>query len=119
LLQGIRIPTLGSFDVVPTETLVGNKTVILQMPVFHLARNLGGAQNMDNKDNLPGGKQLEPLKYARVALEASVSRRKAESCILGTTSLLCHCLQKGTGVAFVLRDVGVLLMGGSRVHMRF
>ncbi|NWH95580.1 CCD81 protein, partial [Aegithalos caudatus] len=119
LLQGIRIPTLGSFDVVHTETLVGNRTVILQRPVFHLARNLAGAQNLENKDNLPGRKQLEPLKYSRVAVDASVSRRKAECCILGTTSLLHHCLHRGASVALVLRDLGVLLMEGSRVHMRF
>ncbi|NWZ73959.1 CCD81 protein, partial [Acrocephalus arundinaceus] len=106
LLQGVRIPTLGSFDVVCTETLVGNKAVILQMPVFHLARNLEGVQNLENKDDVPGGKKLEPLKYAKVAVEASVSRRKAECCILGTTSLLYHCLEKGVSVAFVLRDVG-------------
>ncbi|NXR53369.1 CCD81 protein, partial [Hippolais icterina] len=67
----------------------------------------------------PGGKKLEPLKYARVAVEASVSRRKAECCILGTTSLLYHCLEKGVSVAFVLRDVGVLLIEGSKVQMRF
>lgn len=42
-----------------------------------------------------------------------------ECCILGTTSLLHHCLQKGASIAFVLRDVGVLLIEGSRVQMRF
>ncbi|NXA73690.1 CCD81 protein, partial [Thryothorus ludovicianus] len=67
----------------------------------------------------PGNKQLETLKYAKVATEASVSRRKVESCILGTTSLLHHCLQKGVSVAFVLRDMGVLLMEDSTVQMRF
>lgn len=39
---------------VHTETLVGNRSVILQMPVFHLARNLGGVQSLENKDELPG-----------------------------------------------------------------
>ncbi|NXI06552.1 CCD81 protein, partial [Irena cyanogastra] len=67
----------------------------------------------------PGDKQLEPLKYAKVATEASVSRRTVESCILSTTSLLYHCLEKGVSVAFVLRDVGVLLIEGSMVQMRF
>ncbi|NXA88844.1 CCD81 protein, partial [Melanocharis versteri] len=67
----------------------------------------------------PEGKQLEPLKYAKVAMEASVSRRKVECCILGTTSLLYHCLEKGVSVAFVLKDVGVLLIEGSTVQMRF
>ncbi|NXR60597.1 CCD81 protein, partial [Rhadina sibilatrix] len=66
-----------------------------------------------------GGKQLEPLKYAEVAVEASVSRRRAECCILGTTSLLYRCLEKGVSVALVLRGVGVLLIEGSRVQMRF
>ncbi|NXU30032.1 CCD81 protein, partial [Thalassarche chlororhynchos] len=96
LLQGVRIPTLGSFDVVPTQTQVGDETVTIKRPVFRLARNLGGVHNlMDNKDNLPGNKVLEPLKYAKVAVDASVSRRKVEGCILGTTSLLSHCLGKG------------------------
>ncbi|NXM27604.1 CCD81 protein, partial [Oxyruncus cristatus] len=67
----------------------------------------------------PGDKQLEPLKYAEVAVQASVSRRKAESCILGTTSLLYHCLAKGESVAFILSDVGVLLIEGRKAHMRF
>ncbi|NWU10468.1 CCD81 protein, partial [Cephalopterus ornatus] len=120
LLQGVRVPTLGSFDVVHTETHVGDKTVTLQRPVFYLARNLGGVSNlMDNNMDLTGDKQLEPLKYAEVAVQASVSRRKAESCILGTTSLLYQCLAKGESVAFILRDVGVLLIEGRKAHMRF
>ncbi|XP_027556918.1 uncharacterized protein LOC113976176 [Neopelma chrysocephalum] len=120
LLQGIRVPTLGSFDVVHTEIPVGDRTVTLQRPVFYLARNLGGVSNlMDNNVDLTGDKPLEPLKHAEVAAEASVSRRKAESCILGTTSLLYHCLAKGVSAAFVLRDVGVLLIEGRRAHMRF
>ncbi|XP_051667899.1 coiled-coil domain-containing protein 81-like [Manacus candei] len=118
--KGIRVPTLGSFDVAHTEIPVGDRTVTLQRPVFYLARNLGGVSNlMDTNTDLTGDKPLEPLKYAEVALEASVSRRKAESCVLGTTSLLYHCLAKGVGAAFVLRDVGVLLIEGRRAHMRF
>ncbi|XP_032568318.1 coiled-coil domain-containing protein 81-like [Chiroxiphia lanceolata] len=118
--KGVRVPTLGSFDVVHTETPVGDRTVTLQRPMFYLARNLGGVSNlMDNNIDLTGDKPLEPLKYAEVAVEASVSRRKAESCILGTTSLLYHCLAKGESAAFILRDVGVLLIEGRRAHMRF
>ncbi|KAM6225514.1 coiled-coil domain-containing protein 81-like isoform 1-T1 [Spheniscus humboldti] len=120
LQKGVRIPTLGSFDVVPTRIQVGNEIVIIQRPVLRLARNLGGVHNlMDNKDDLPGDKELEPLKYAKVATDASVSRRKAEGCILGITSLLSQCLGKGENVALVLRDVGVLLIEGRRVQMKF
>ncbi|NWI80014.1 CCD81 protein, partial [Dryoscopus gambensis] len=67
----------------------------------------------------PGAKELETLKYARVAAQASMSWKKVEGCIFGTTSLLYHCLEKGVSVAFVLRDVGVLLIEGGSVQMRF
>ena len=59
------------------------------------------------------------MKYAKVAVDAAVSVRKVEDCIQGTTSLLSHCLGKGENVALVLRDVGVLLIEGRRVEMRF
>ncbi|KAF1596378.1 Coiled-coil domain-containing protein 81, partial [Eudyptes moseleyi] len=107
LLQGVRIPTLGSFDAVPQRIQAGDEAVIIQRPVFRLARNLVVVHNlMDDKDYLPGNKELEPLKYAKVATDASVSRRKVESCILGVMSLLSHCVGKGENVALVLRNVG-------------
>ncbi|NWY58023.1 CCD81 protein, partial [Chionis minor] len=67
----------------------------------------------------PGNKELEPLKCSKVALEASVSRQKADSCIRGTASLLSRCLGKGENVALILKDVGVLLIEGPKVRMRF
>ncbi|KFQ26040.1 Coiled-coil domain-containing protein 81, partial [Merops nubicus] len=67
----------------------------------------------------PGHKELEPLQYCKVAAAASVSRRKAEACIEGTTSLLSRCLSNGENVALVLGDVGVLLVEGSKVAMKF
>ncbi|NXP11209.1 CCD81 protein, partial [Thinocorus orbignyianus] len=67
----------------------------------------------------PGNKELQPLQYAKVARAASVSRQKVEGCIQGITSLLSHCLGKGENVALVLRDIGVLLIEGLKVKMRF
>ncbi|XP_076219736.1 coiled-coil domain-containing protein 81-like [Aptenodytes patagonicus] len=100
--SGVPIPTLGSFDAVPQWIQAGNEAVIIQRPVFRLARNLVVVHNlMDDKDYLPGNKELEPLKYAKVATDASVSRRK------------------GANVALVLRNVGVLLIEGRRVEMKF
>ncbi|NXV72326.1 CCD81 protein, partial [Atlantisia rogersi] len=105
--QGVRIPALGSFDVVPTWTQDGKKDVVIQTPVFQLARNLVDVHDLrDNKDYLPGNKELEPLKYGEVAAAASVSRWKVVACIQGTLSSLSHCLGMGENVALVLRDVG-------------
>ncbi|KAM7074313.1 uncharacterized protein J5F26_017452 [Ciconia maguari] len=120
LHKGVRIPTLGSFDAVPKRIHVGGEVVTIRKPVFHLARNLAVVHNlMDNKAYLPGNKELEPLKYAKVAAAASVSRRKVEGCIQGTMSLLSHCLRKGQNVALILKDIGLLLIEGTKVQMKF
>ncbi|NXE84852.1 CCD81 protein, partial [Cochlearius cochlearius] len=67
----------------------------------------------------PGNKELEPMKYSKVAADAFVSRQKVEACVLGTTSLLSLCLGKGENIALVLRDMGVLLIEDRRVQMKF
>ncbi|NXU81590.1 CCD81 protein, partial [Oreotrochilus melanogaster] len=67
----------------------------------------------------PGNKELEPLKYSKVATATCVSRQKVECCIQGTTSLLSHCLGKGQNVALILKDLGVLLIEGTKVNMKF
>ncbi|KFR17236.1 Coiled-coil domain-containing protein 81, partial [Opisthocomus hoazin] len=67
----------------------------------------------------PGHKEVEPLKYFRVATEASVSRQKVEDCIQGTLSHLSHCLGNGENIAFILKDVGVLIIEGTKVQVQF
>ncbi|NXW25949.1 CCD81 protein, partial [Circaetus pectoralis] len=67
----------------------------------------------------PGNKELEALKYAKVAAATCMSRQKVESCIQGTISLLSYCLGKGENIALALRDIGVLLIEGRRVQMKF
>ncbi|XP_040437223.1 coiled-coil domain-containing protein 81-like isoform X2 [Falco naumanni] len=120
LHKGVRIPTLGYFDVVPTQMQVGTKTVTLHKPIFCLSRVLRDIHNLtDNRDDLSDNKVLEPVKYAEVAADADVSRRKVEICILGTTSLLSQCLGKGKSIALVLRDIGLLLIEDKKVEMRF
>ncbi|NXF42140.1 CCD81 protein, partial [Nyctibius bracteatus] len=107
LLQGVRIPSIGSFDVIPKRIQVGDEVVTMQKPVFRLARNLIVVHNLtDNKSYLPGNKEVEALKYNKVAEAIKVSRQKVEHCIQGTASLLSRCLGKGENVALVLSDIG-------------
>ncbi|NXF56306.1 CCD81 protein, partial [Oceanites oceanicus] len=67
----------------------------------------------------PGNKELEPFKYTKVAAATSLSLRKVESCIQGTMSLLSYCLGKGENVGLILKDIGVLLVEGRKVQMKF
>ncbi|NXG78290.1 CCD81 protein, partial [Baryphthengus martii] len=107
LLQGVRIPTLGSFEVIPQQVQVGKEVLTIPKPTFRLARNLVDVHDLpDDKDLLPGNKELEPLKYFKAASAVAVSRRKVEICVEGTTSLLWQCLAKGHNVALVLKDLG-------------
>ncbi|XP_053913850.1 coiled-coil domain-containing protein 81-like [Cuculus canorus] len=118
--KGVRIPTLGSFDIVPTQIKVGDEAVTIQRPMFYLARNLVAEHNLtDDKDYLPGHKELQPLKYSKVATAASVSRRKAEICIQGTIAFLSVCLGKGNNIALVLKDIGVLVIERKKVQIKF
>ncbi|KFO99966.1 Coiled-coil domain-containing protein 81, partial [Calypte anna] len=66
-----------------------------------------------------GIKELQPIKYVKVAKATFVSWRKVENCIQGTTSLLCLCLGKGKNIALVLKDIGVLLIEDLRVQMKY
>ncbi|XP_066841282.1 coiled-coil domain-containing protein 81-like isoform X1 [Anser cygnoides] len=118
--KGVRIPTLGSFDIIQKRIQAGDTAVILQWPVFHLATNLINTHHLvDSKGSLPAHKKLEPLRRAKVAADACVSWQKAESCIRGTMSLISQCLREGENIALVLRDVGVLLIEGTGVEMKF
>ncbi|NXT27005.1 CCD81 protein, partial [Syrrhaptes paradoxus] len=67
----------------------------------------------------PDNQELEPFKYSKVATATCMSRRQVENCVQGTMSLFSHCLGKGENVALVLRDIGVLLIEGKKVYMRF
>ncbi|XP_035170150.1 coiled-coil domain-containing protein 81-like [Oxyura jamaicensis] len=90
------------------------------MPTFHLARNLIVTHNLtDDKEYLPGHKELEPLRVAEVAASICMSQQRVEKCIQGTTTLISCCLGKGENIALVLKDIGVLLIEGTRVQMKF
>ncbi|XP_031412130.1 uncharacterized protein LOC109370442 [Meleagris gallopavo] len=116
----VRIPTFGSFSMASEGVEAEDGTVTLQWPAFRLARNLVGSHNLMEREECPTGhKEVEPLKYAEVAAAASVTWQTGTACIFDTTSLVFHCLRKGENIAFVLKDIGVLLIEEMRVQMKF
>jgi len=61
-LQGVRIPTLGSFNIICRWFEAKAGTVIVQWPEFRLARNLVEIHNLVyDKEYLPGKRRIEPL----------------------------------------------------------
>ncbi|XP_071898529.1 coiled-coil domain-containing protein 81 isoform X2 [Anas platyrhynchos] len=120
LHKGVRIPTLGSFDTIPERLRVRARELTVQRPVFRLARNLADAHQLtDDKAYLPGDKLLEPLRYAQIAAATFVSAKRVVGCIQATMSLFSRCIRKGRNVALILKDIGMLLIEGTRVQMKY
>ena len=67
----------------------------------------------------PDHNHIEQLQYARIASDISVSQRTVEGCIEKTMRLFSLCIENGKNVAFVLNDVGMLVIQGKDVKIRF
>ncbi|NXI69536.1 CCD81 protein, partial [Anseranas semipalmata] len=67
----------------------------------------------------PGNKLLEPLRYAQIAAATFVSSKRVVGCIQATMSLFSRCIGKGRNVALILRDIGMLLIEGTQVQMKY
>ncbi|XP_019474449.1 coiled-coil domain-containing protein 81 [Meleagris gallopavo] len=118
--KGIRIPTLGSFDTILERVQVGDGHLAVQRPVFHLARNLAESHHLtDDKAYVPGDKVLQPLRYTQIAAATFVSPKRVVGCIQATMSLFSRCIAQGRNVALILRDIGMLLIEGAQVQMKY
>ncbi|XP_025001227.2 serine/arginine repetitive matrix protein 1-like isoform X1 [Gallus gallus] len=118
--KGVWIPTFGSFDTISKDIRTADGTVTLRWPVFQLARNLRAMHHLgSDKDSLPAHREVETLKYSEVAAAASVTWQRGKTCIQSTVSLLSNCLKNGENVAFVLKDVGVLLFEGMSFGIKY
>ncbi|XP_068779210.1 coiled-coil domain-containing protein 81-like [Struthio camelus] len=121
LNQGVRVIRLGTFDIV-TEQAGGGKRGLLTVrrPVFRLSKNIAEVHGLTyDKAYVPGHKLSEPLKYARVASNISVPWKAVEACIEETMHLFSCCLESGKNAALVLKDIGMLVIQGVDVKMRF
>lgn len=67
----------------------------------------------------PGDKLLEPLRYAQIAAATFVSAKRVVGCIQATMSLFSRCIGKGRSVALILKDIGMLLIEGTQVQMKY
>nr|XP_009677569.1 PREDICTED: coiled-coil domain-containing protein 81-like [Struthio camelus australis] len=121
LNKDVRIIRLGTFGVRREQVPDGKKGLLtIRRPTFCLARSLAECHGLTHdKAYVPGHKQAEPLKCARISLEISFSRQIVEACLDETMYLLSCCLASGKNVALVLNSIGMLLIEGTVVKMRF
>ncbi|XP_032298480.1 uncharacterized protein LOC116652929 [Coturnix japonica] len=121
LYQAVSIPGLGTFTVI--RELVAsqqNNTVAVHRPVFLLAKAL--AQDNDLQYDFIDDAEPDPyyeLPYDEIASENGIYEDEAQLCVERTLCLFSACIGKRQNVAFIWRDVGMLLIEGRRVQMKF
>ncbi|KAK2525585.1 hypothetical protein Q9966_011320 [Columba livia] len=121
LHQAVRIPGIGTFAVVRKRVALGEQDlVIVERPVFQLEQAV--AQDHELRCgciDFPGHQDSEQLPYAEIASENAVSEGTVQLCMKRTTHLFHACLENRQNVAIIWRDVGMLIVQGKEIKMRF
>ncbi|KAK4809422.1 hypothetical protein QYF61_009677 [Mycteria americana] len=121
LYQAVRIPGLGTFAVVRERVASKEKDlVVVERPVFHLANDIVRDHDLQyGCIDVPGHQHFEQLPYAQMAADNAVSESTVQLCVERTMRLFRVCLENRKDVALVWRDVGMLIVQGKDVKMRF
>ncbi|XP_052628655.1 coiled-coil domain-containing protein 81-like [Harpia harpyja] len=121
LFQAVRIPGLGTFVVVRERVVSKEKDpVVVERPVFHLANAIARDHGLRyGCIDVPGHQHFEQLPYAQIASDNAVSEGTVQLCVERTMRLFRVCLENRDNVALVWRDVGMLIIQGRDVKMRF
>eukprot|EP00075_Anas_platyrhynchos_P016676 XP_027305929.1 coiled-coil domain-containing protein 81-like [Anas platyrhynchos] len=121
LHQAVRIPGLGTFTVVTEQVANQEKDIVtVERPVFHLAKAI--VHNNDLRYDyidVPGYAHFEELPYAQIASENNVSESLVRLCIERSTRLFRVCIEDRQNIAFLWRDIGMLIIEGKDVKMKF
>ncbi|KAK2529683.1 hypothetical protein Q9233_006850 [Columba guinea] len=121
LHQAVRIPGIGTFAVVTKRVALSEQDlVIVERPVFQLEQAV--AQDHELRCgciDIPGRQDVEQLPFAQIASENAVSEGTVQLYMKRTAHLFHACLENRENVAIIWRDVGMLIVQGKDVKMRF
>ncbi|KAK2529695.1 hypothetical protein Q9233_006862, partial [Columba guinea] len=121
LFQAVRIPGIGTFAVVTKRVALSEQDlVIVERPVFQLEQAV--AQDHELRCgciDIPGRQDFEQLPFAQIASENAVSEGTVQLYMKRTAHLFHACLENRENVAIIWRDVGMLIVQGKDVKMRF
>ncbi|KAK2529704.1 hypothetical protein Q9233_006871 [Columba guinea] len=121
LFQAVRIPGIGTFAVVTKRVALSEQDlVIMERPVFQLEQAV--AQDHELRCgciDIPGRQDVEQLPFAQIASENAVSEGTVQLYMKRTAHLFHACLENRENVAIIWRDVGMLIVQGKDVKMRF
>ncbi|XP_062448830.1 coiled-coil domain-containing protein 81-like [Rhea pennata] len=119
--QAVRIPGIGTFLVVEQQILdVGYSDVTVARPVFLLSETLADVHGLIfTQDNIPDDSAIAKLNYLQIATETDFPQRTVKGCVKEIAFSFCSCLAKRHNAELVFQDLGILVVQGKELQMRF
>nr|XP_009671415.1 PREDICTED: coiled-coil domain-containing protein 81-like [Struthio camelus australis] len=121
LNKAVKITGIGTFFIVKEQYPSGCKApFILRRPVFMPSEAFVELRGLKPaNEEILGDREIAQLNYPRIALEAAFSPDTVQGCVDETVFLFACYLLDGKNVDFVLKDVGILVVRGKDVRMRY
>lgn len=119
--KGVHVVGLGTFTFSQQKFDLGNKSTMIQRPIFILSGKLVHSLSLNQARPLAAAAQLPvvPLNYTAVSRESPFSRDTVEGCVRETLLLLVRTLASEQNVFLSFQGLGVLSFKNNKVQMKF
>lgn len=120
LHKGVHISGLGTFTFIKKTMDIGQKTIVMQRPVFIFSEKLTSALDLTcPKHYTPGSIPIVNLNFAAISIEQNSPRDIVENCIKELLAAFCRAVNNGKNVDLVFPKIGRLTVRGKKCKMKF
>ncbi|CAB1425340.1 unnamed protein product [Pleuronectes platessa] len=121
LQKGVQLAGLGTFTFSQQRLDLGNRSTVIQRPIFILAGKLLQSLGLKQTRPLAAATHLPvvQLNFAAVSQETPFSRDVVEGCVRETLLFLFRALASERNVLVTFQGIGVLSFTNNKVRMKF
>ncbi|XP_041115501.1 coiled-coil domain-containing protein 81-like [Polyodon spathula] len=120
LQKGVSIPGLGTFTFSQQKLDVGNKTILIQRPIFLISEKFAQTHGLkQTKLFCAGDVPVVQLNFTSLSLESPFDRDTVEGCVRETLLLLSRSIAFKRSVLFYFHGIGVISIREGKVKMKF
>ncbi|XP_062270220.1 coiled-coil domain-containing protein 81-like [Platichthys flesus] len=121
LQKGVTLAGLGTFTFSQQRLDLGNRSTVIQRPIFILAGKLLQSLGLKQTRPLAAATHLPvvQLNFAAVSQETPFSRDVVEGCVRETLLFLFRALASERNVLVTFQGIGVLSFTNNKVRMKF
>uniref|UniRef100_A0A8C6T9V2 Coiled-coil domain-containing protein 81 n=1 Tax=Neogobius melanostomus TaxID=47308 RepID=A0A8C6T9V2_9GOBI len=121
LQKGVHVAGLGTFTFSQVKLDFGNKSSMIQRPIFMLCGKLQHTLGLKQARPLAAATHLPvvPLNFTAVSNATPFSRNRVEGCVRETLLLLVRTVASQQNVLLLFPGIGVLSFKNNKVQMKF